>query len=255
MRTIERKGLVRTFDDCRNGCIENKTDLRAVISNPAYRDMTPRQLRGIGSRVQEKNAIFDWLTGVFAEYFQSPARSEQEFDRWHSEICNEVCRRFTEICESELMFGKAQKIINISLKHFYCFSDAEKFAAHFTHCHMALDTYTLSWYTRMTGEKLQINWSNLQEEGYIQIQRKIREHLKSERNLTYREEKGEPLTPFQAEFYIWREEQLMLAGQAWLNKAKKLEEFPAFRDDQLMKQLQDMQSLLRQITDKMYASE
>lgn len=77
--------------------------------------------------------------------------SEKEFDEWHRGACEAVLDVLNVYyCNDEkgtpVQYGKAQKIINMTMKGLYCLDGAQN--KYFTHCHMALDSFILSWFFR-----------------------------------------------------------------------------------------------------------
>lgn len=141
------------------------------------------------------------------QYFCDAPRSDKDFDRWHDERCQEILRILrcfyknqngTDVC-----YGKAQKIVNMTLKGCYCLQGATQRDAYFQHCHMALDRFTLAWYNRTlkaankkTDMTVSTPWSNLDETEYKAIQYAIRD-------LRMDMPPFDDLTALQKEFLIW----------------------------------------------------
>ena len=137
------------------------------------------------------------------KYFADPARSREAFDKWHRETCSDILlpairhfytNRDTE--RSDVCYGKAQKILNMTLKSCYCLDGARGKEEHFEHCHVALDSFTLAWYRHHKKENTS-EWSNLGFDEYISIQESIRGF---ERDIDL----FDGLTPLQKEFFVWR---------------------------------------------------
>lgn len=166
----------------------------------------------------------------FHNYFvSSPFEKAEDFDVWH----HTTCEMFMDIMNSEgeyenkytkaydsLKYGKAQKIVNMMFKHFYCIDGAYDYKEHFKYCHMVLDNYTLEWFdTRNIGKRID-SWSNIvyaepsvNKNDYMYYQSKIRDYFDSVNNETYRDVANEALTPFKAEFYIWPEMQWEMSAR------------------------------------------
>ncbi len=174
------------------------------------------------------------------------AKDEDGFDKWHRTICkgfvdefNTIVREYNKKAEgstvSEIKFGKGQKLINCSLKYIYCLKGADEYKKQFEHCHMILDRYTYSegfykknvieWYNKKNNlgkkdglPKTLTSWSNLDETKYNEIQLNIRNYLKDGQNVrkyyedakVYVDSNNRPLTPFQAEFFVFDEYQKIL---------------------------------------------
>lgn len=253
MRTGNREELKNIFLGGQCICkIANREDLYMIISGPAYRDMTPRQLKGIGKYPQEKEKIFIWLTNVFEKYFHDDVKNVEEFDKWHNKVCKDICEQFKERCHVDLKYGKAQKIVNMSFKNFYCFDDAEEYEDYFTCCHMPIDSYTLSWFKRVVCNNMKVySWSNLQYQDYIEIQNKIRDYLNSDKNQTYLDETGCPLTSLITEFYVWPEEQFRNPCIQWLDKVNKLTDYSSCSDKELLDYMEQIHKKTEILIDKL----
>lgn len=256
MRTALHKELQNIFltYDCKisDFILQNDRDkLLKIISGPAYRDMTPRQFKGIGAYFKEKQEIFDWLCNKFIDYFSNSVMEEPLFDEWHSKTCQEICNKFKELCKVDLKYGKAQKLVNITFKHLYRFADAEKYSGYFTNCHMPLDSYLLSWYNSVAEVKVKSKWSFMEYDEYIKTQNNIRKYLKSDSNITYRNESDEPLTALVAEFYIWNEEQFLISNKNLLHKIERLTHYYDCKDDELLKSLKNVYKIAGTLIEKL----
>lgn len=177
----------------------------------ATRDLTTRTLtpkkQADGTLIEallSKKTPKSFLNQII-RYFADPPKSEEVFDDWHHETCQGVltCIRkyYTNQNGTEVCYGKAQKIVNMTLKGCYCLQGADQREAYFQHCHMVLDSFTLAWYNRNTTKKVATPWSNLSETEYKQIQYLNREN--SVRGIVLHMEPFQDLTPLQREFLIW----------------------------------------------------
>ncbi len=207
----------------------NKEDILLAVKK-AYIDMTPRTIKGLAD-IHNKtfNEAFDnilsELADRFINYFKSAIKSETEFDNWHKDVCEKFQEDFNNLLEnynketSQISYGKAQKIVNMTFKYIYCFDNninSDYFSDYFKYCHMTLDSYTLNWFLEDVRNWVKENndfkfnkkeihaWSNLREGNYndkfsyLWIQTQIRAYLKQQTKY--------PTTPFYAEFIIWQEE-------------------------------------------------
>lgn len=192
--------------------------------------------------------IYEWLNDSRKDF------SEKAFDEWHAKTCDKVLKvlqdYYTNNNETEVEYGKAQKIVNMTMKGLYCLKDADQKDRYFKHCHIPLDSFTLEWFKRAIVEQEGLSkgkvdsWSTLQygeinKPTYI-VKRKKTDETENQDNTAANKEansseyytykrivdlirmhfvnsKENPykgLTPFQAEFYIWQEIQLHLATEA-----------------------------------------
>ena len=140
---------------------------------------------------------------IIKEYCEAPEplKTKEDFDTWHKNVCNTVVlpviRHFyTNRNDSPVCYGKAQKIVNITLKCCYCLDGAWDREDYFTYCHVPLDSFTLNWYKK-NGGQIDTEWSKLDEGEYEKIQKFIR-------NIEPDIELFNNLTPLQKEFLIWR---------------------------------------------------
>ena len=187
----------------------------------ATRDLTPRTLtRREGIEGDLIDTLLDKETGLLnriSDYFafETPM-CQEKFDNWHNTVCNEtilpsIRKFYTQKNGQEVHYGKAQKILNMTLKGCYCLCGADEKEQYFTHCHITLDSFTLEWYNKNGGKEAQNEWSNIGESEYIKIQADIRDNVS--KNFTM----FGNLTPFQKEFFIWPME-IMISTVKELNK-------------------------------------
>ncbi len=143
-------------------------------------------------------------------YFSSPIKNQFGYDAWHQSVGSQ----FIDDCASlgyRIKFGTAQKVINVAMKHLYCYGIAGD--AYFEHCHVALDSMTYVGRTsnarahgfyrhQINGSVRPNDFCSLNQSEYQKIQDDIRSYMAGPNNKDYRVN-GQPLTPFKAEFYIW----------------------------------------------------
>lgn len=195
----------------------------------AYLDAA-RTFSGIDKAFLGSDNPFSKTVDAFSSYFKSQQK-EEEFNKVHDSLCKSVQEDFEKF-GYRATYGQAQKIVNMTFKYLYCAPKRNAEYNCFMHCHMTLDSYILSWFRRTVLEEYnknekdagrscikkehynKVKWSALENSGdqetplsYIWIQSKIAAYLISEKS-KYRDEKGKPLSPFFAEFLIWKEEQI-----------------------------------------------
>ena len=201
------------------GFVDDLEQYKFIVKVRAYTDMQPRTIRGLGEFRKDSDnndklsEIFDNLAESLHSFVVSePAKSETEFNKWHKTLCEKFVGDFNRITDKKnvekIKFGKAQKIINVSLKYIYCLKGADQYADKFKHCHMILDRYTYSegFYKKEVMPYCNISaqltsWSKLTYDEYNNIQKNISDFLKESNQ--YKNSHGKSLTPFEAEFYIF----------------------------------------------------
>ena len=184
--------------------LSREADIHLAI-NKAYQDMSPRTIKGHTSVVKDKafKVLFELIKGFFVN--QAP-NSQDEFDKKHSQMCDAFlealnCALLTKNAMTQ-EFGKAQKIVNMTLKYLYCFQGRQEKEAWFQYAHMPLDTYTLDWYKKEIRKETYV-WSNLNKEQYLGIMKNIRDRLQN--GLKY-DNIVLPQSPLLADFIIWSEQ-------------------------------------------------
>lgn len=238
MGSYTREDLLKTFAPAK--VLENESITGAVgrIKSRIYNDFTFRTEKGI-----KKEAIqpsIDNAIETVRDYILQPPNEENQdsFDEKHKEWCEEF-RKGCKKAGFNATVGKAQKVINMAFKYFYCCQDADEHKHAFQYCHMPLDSLTLEWVYRTmkptngkkyTREKIPA-WSKLCYESeesasklsYKSIQKDIREHFESRNKKSNDEYKWTPLT---AEFVIWPQIQLELAAEGLFNQLWHIGEGP-----------------------------
>ena len=155
-----------------------------------------RTFDGVSRIGKRKEDAFRALAEKIKGYFEDTSFKDDQdyFDQKHKKMCESLITSFGDY---SITYGQAQKIVNMAFKYLYCCKGAEEKKDHFKYCHMALDTYTLNWYKRKTGDNPE-EWSKLDDEKYVKIKDYIRDHL------DYPD-----LTVLENEFIIWPDEMLL----------------------------------------------
>lgn len=200
--------------------ITSRENIYKIVSVPAYKDMVPRHLKGIGKFKSEKEDIFNYITDQLVSYFSQPAKNKEGFDDWHKALCEEIRRRFSALPGIELKSGKAQKLLNITFKQLYCFADSDNYAGHFKYCHIPIDGNIISWCKKYAGiTSPPTAWSNLSYSDYIKYEESLYSWLNSEKNTKYRDADGVPYSLLQLDFIAWISNHATRKGiiDAWQN--------------------------------------
>lgn len=261
MDKILRNELIEVFPWVNSKMdIHNLDDIfQTVKAAPGpYGDMTPRHLKGIGRPevAEKKDAIFIKIAKAIKNCLESHYSTQEEYDAWHKETCISLASELESICSKGVIVkpGKAQKLINMSMKHIFCFDNAEEVSLNgaFQFCHMPIDKYVLSWYYRevhglgfLNDDDVRLNWGKHDYEDYIKIQQSIRSFLSDKtRNQDYLDNNGNTLTPFEAEFYIWNEEKLIRAAHFFTKELSYEHSRRWMKSGTLKKQLTSIQQII-----------
>ena len=74
--------------------------------------------------------------------------NQNNFDEFHSSLCDMFVNGLNPIRNSagysDISYGQAQKLINLTFKYLSCYDDYADFADLFTHCHMVIDNIVLN---------------------------------------------------------------------------------------------------------------
>ncbi len=129
--------------------IESKEDYYEIVSGPAYTDMTPRTIKD-SKKADVKDALEQLANDIYKYIHSNKNYSITEFNAWHNKTCSGFLEKYKEKSGIEIKYGKAQKILNMSMKYLYCFHDSQaKYSRKFLNCHMPLDNYTMEWFVKI----------------------------------------------------------------------------------------------------------
>lgn len=147
--------------------------------------------------------IIDWFEQKYSDY--------NDYNTWHKKACAKalpvINKYYKNKDGSDVCYGKAQKVVNMTMKSIYCLvcNDDTAFNEYghlFDECHIPLDSYTMKWHHKYY--KTDTKWSNLDETEYYEISANIA-RIFADGTVT---EFYKKYTPLQAEFFIWEEEQM-----------------------------------------------
>lgn len=189
-------------------------ELSAALVNPAstlfydcvylgYLDAR-RKFSGIGKISNlDKQACFQWLADELKKYFSGNVyKASKDFMKWHENTCNGFVAKFAKVGYGKVTIGMAQKVINLAFKYLHCCNYGTLNPDYFKYCHMALDDYTLRWYTRVVDSKNKIEkWSTIKD---YSIYKKIQSNTESYLSKVFPGNIRESLLV--NEFYVWPDE-------------------------------------------------
>lgn len=223
---------VKAFWDGDGLSIDDAEGRKKAITR-ATKDLMARTLKRIAPETDIfHDAVIYALLPKIDRWFSLPQDSitQDTFDDWHRKACKEILSVLRTFYINQdgtpVAYGKAQKIVNMTMKGLYCLDGANKKDMHFQYCHMALDSFILEWFCRQVmpwynkEKKLKdrikktaiVSWSIIPEGngvspyGYDIYVQHIRDYFAT--TCPY-----DGLTPLQAEFFIWTEIQLAMAAE------------------------------------------
>lgn len=152
-----------------------------AASSRAYRDMN-RTIRfnGMSSivRMKLRQEVTDIFEKEISFLIKSGTKSQEEFDRWHYEICKLIRKAYNDSGVG-LTFGQAQKWVNMTIKYLYMLEFAT-FENVFSYLHIPLDNYVFDIASEVLNiERPKIAWSKWDdyENKYLGYQKEIRNKI------------------------------------------------------------------------------
>ena len=198
----------------------NIDDIVVTSVDLAYGD-TKRVLHGIGDLRDTKNRILGDIVKKIQTDFVNGFSNQEGFNKFHSELCKIWTDGF-DGNDKLNKIGKAQKIVNMSLKYYYTYcykKNISDMLEKFKFCHFTLDSYTLKWLNscrNVEGKPDCLNsnttWSDLNATEYENIQQHAKKCIK---------ETFEDMWPIKAEFIVWKGVMLHDVLSSWI-KVKKI---------------------------------
>ena len=201
--------------------------------NLAFKDFTSRTLTKTSQNarvdIDKRKKALSELANKFCDYFKDKVKNEEEFEKWHQERCYEFITNYNAALSGyqPIVYGKAQKIVNMTFKYLCCYADAAKYIAdgYFDYCHMPLDSFTLDWYKRELKEQVQSAWSDMEKDKYLEIQEKISDHLHAGLEIKFGNDMIVlPSNSLEAEFFVWQNERNNGAFKDIVNAIYKFDE-------------------------------
>lgn len=200
-----RKSFARYLHRKNCSISDDEAVLHAV--DLAYRDMSPRTIKGHGNINDEDIAVLrrslaksisDKLAG------DAPA-SQADFDAMHEELCGSFLAQYNDLLRQNSLegqaFGKAQKIVNMTFKYLYCFDDSAEYDDWFEYAHMPIDSIVNEWWKEDGITSCTLTWSNLNKDEYYFFQTLARNWLASNQHDSGSNQL--PSRPLDAELLMW----------------------------------------------------
>ena len=168
----------------------------------------------------------------------------KNFDDFHKKLCQSAITCLDQKY-NDVKYGKAQKLVNMTFKYLYCTKYVEENNKKdlFKCCHIALYSIILEWLYKYVYDEYEIDNNQQLCKSNSNKLELTRDNTPSWSNLTYSiNEKliedgkytynfyikiineyfsNNKITPFQAEFIIWREMQMELASEAFYSSLQK----------------------------------
>lgn len=154
---------------------------------------------GIG---EFNNTIHKELCDEFIQDFTTKASAlNEEIDKFNSNYDLSVDKVISKVDIKKITYGKAQKIVNMTMKQLYCFDNAPTYKnSVFQYCHIPIDSVILEFF-HLSSEYV---WSNLKTyDEYLRAQKQCIEQWKDKVNAAGLRTTDDMRHIFFAEFVIW----------------------------------------------------
>lgn len=236
---------------------ENYKELDDAINvsiEKAYKDIMVRTLN-----VKESRKSTDIIENLKESNFKSHIKAYFDkgffpegcitFDDFHNTLCKSAIELLVKKYNN-VKYGKAQKLVNMTFKYLYCTKYVEENNKKdlFKCCHIALDSIILEWLYKYVYDIYEIDNNQQLCKNNSNKHKLTRDNTPSWSNLTYSIDKNliedgkytynfyiqiikqyfkdtiapyKNITPFEAEFIIWREMQMELASEAFYSSLQK----------------------------------
>jgi len=158
---------------------EWRTEAGAYVAagNRAYRDFC-RTIRGMKEHNGEKDNLKNEIsTAIFVSLNESNPQSQESFDTWHHQICEEIIEKYRGA--APLHYGQAQKWVNMALKYGIVLEIPQAVAA-IPYAHVPVDNIVLGMLIGKVEPVTNDAWSRWDYKTYITFQNALRDYLKDE---------------------------------------------------------------------------
>ena len=148
-------------------------------------------------RLQARTYVDRIIENKCADIADAGITSQNKYDEWHKELCEEIVGRYAKVCDNQFCIGQAQKWVNMTVKYLYLI-DGECVKLIFPFAHVPLDNYVFAAakeHLDLPYDHL-IPWSKINDYSiYLGYQKELREILKDLNT-----------TPLRWELVYWLEE-------------------------------------------------
>jgi len=154
---------------------------------------------GIG---EFNDTIHKELCDAFIQDFVTKASAlNEEIDKFNSNYDLSVDKVISKVDIKKITYGKAQKIVNMTMKQLYCFDNAHKYKTSvFQYCHIPIDSVILEFF-HLSSKYV---WSNLKTyDEYLSVQKQCIRQWKDKVDSADLLTADDMRHVFFAEFVIW----------------------------------------------------
>lgn len=204
-RTISGIGLSKLNEipnktvpkSCKDALRDSKSKLLNDLRMELAKNIIENVFNAHGGLGEFNDLIHEKLCDDFIKDFQlKSAYLNKEIDRFNLTHSQSV----SHIDVSKITYGKAQKIVNMTMKQLYCFDNAHTYRSSvFQYCHIPIDSVILEFFDLNASYV----WSNLDKSKYTDVQKKCRRLWKDKVDKAGLSPADDMRHIFFAEFVIW----------------------------------------------------
>jgi hypothetical protein len=149
-------------------------DLLGASVDRAYRDFN-RTLHGIAKNqlTDSYHDLREVMIGIVKDLMTRKFNSQNQFDKWHQEMCDKLKAEFKLKRNHVINVGQAQKWINMTLKYLFALGDrVNGVSENYRYFHIPVDNIIL----KKLDFKFKKTWSRIDDyEDYLNFQIKVRQ--------------------------------------------------------------------------------
>ncbi len=171
----------------------------------AYKDAEFRTVKGHNSANKEE--VINKIACVFEKYINSD--SDKDNITLIEEV-EKILQNDLEGVGKKQSFGKAQKIVNMGFKYFYCLDQSRNNHKYDNNKRdIPLDKNILDFYysyrkkLKIENDKIISSWSKITKEDYIEVQDNLKKYIKNLISKKHIKDLKFEMSPIKAEFIIW----------------------------------------------------
>lgn len=150
-----------------------------------------------GERAQARTDVDGMIENKLKAIADAVITSQDEYDEWHKELCEEIVGRYAKVCGDQFCIGQAQKWVNMTVKYLYLI-DSGCVKPITTFAHVPLDNYVFTAareHLALSSDSL-TPWSKINDYSvYLNYQIGLRKAVKALNT-----------DPFRWELFYWLEE-------------------------------------------------
>lgn len=205
---INSRSIKCQTDEQKKALLEQKENLKEMkqtlldeLRMDLAKDIIKKVFQAKGGKGNFNNTIHEKLCTKFVNAFQNKIKQlNTAIDKFNRDSGLSTDLSVAHIDEKKITYGKAQKIVNMTMKQLYCFDNAPEYKSSvFQHCHIPIDSIILEFFNISAPG----GWSGLDNVGYKEVQKKCKEKWEKKTKDASLPANDDFTKLFFAEFIIW----------------------------------------------------